>query len=171
MLPFLYVFPTKEEETQKYEDYLTGYISQILEHIYGGSSAKFICICGVSFYIYRLSKTGSKIVGMEKYTKNQNIYSCLSGEHMCVLECIYISIHLEEYKKLKGNSKNIISKLKKLYTELFDKKFPEKFDGLDILKTLEHAANKYNIKFIIYNNDENDRLNHLNTIKKINIIY
>jgi hypothetical protein len=87
MLQYLYVFPTKEEETQKYIDYLTGYVSQILEHIYGGSSAKFICICGVSFYIYRLSKTGTRMVGMEKYTKNQNIYSCLSGEHMCVLEC------------------------------------------------------------------------------------
>jgi hypothetical protein len=57
MLPYLYVFPTKEEETQKYIDYLNGYVSQILEHIYGGSSAKFICICGVLFYIYRLSKT------------------------------------------------------------------------------------------------------------------
>jgi hypothetical protein len=31
MLPYLYVFPT-EEETQKYVEYLTGYISQILEH-------------------------------------------------------------------------------------------------------------------------------------------
>jgi transcription antitermination factor NusA-like protein len=83
---------------------------------------------------------------------------------MCVLECIYISVYLEQYKKLKGNSKHIISKLEKLYTELFDKKIPEKFDDLDIIKTLEHAAGKYNIKFIIYNNDENDRLNHLNTI-------
>jgi hypothetical protein len=33
MLPYLYVFPTKEEETQKYIDYLNGYVSQILEHI------------------------------------------------------------------------------------------------------------------------------------------
>jgi hypothetical protein len=70
MLPYLYVFPTKEEETQKYIDYLNGYVSQILEHIYGGSITKFMCICcGISFYIYRLSKTGSRIVGMEKYTK------------------------------------------------------------------------------------------------------
>jgi hypothetical protein len=68
MLLYLYVFPTKEE-TQKYIDYLNGYVSQILEHRYGGSSSKFICICGISFYIYRLSKTGSRIVGMEK---NQN---------------------------------------------------------------------------------------------------
>jgi hypothetical protein len=75
ILPYLYVFPTKEEETQKYLDYLNGYVFQILEHIYGGSSAKFICIFGISFYIYRLSKTGSWIKGMEKYTKNQNIYS------------------------------------------------------------------------------------------------
>jgi hypothetical protein len=55
MLPYLYVFPTKEEETQKYIDYLNGYVSQILEHIYGGSSAKFICICGISFYIYGIA--------------------------------------------------------------------------------------------------------------------
>jgi hypothetical protein len=71
MLPYLYVFPTKEEETQKYIDYLNGYVSQILN--YGGSSSKFICVCGISFYIYRPSKTGSRIVGMEKYTKNQYI--------------------------------------------------------------------------------------------------
>jgi hypothetical protein len=97
MLPYLYIFPTKEIETQKYLDYLNGYIFQILEHIYGGFSTKFIFITGISLYVYGLSKTGSKIVGMEKYTKNQNIYSCLSGEHMCVLECIYISDYKEKY--------------------------------------------------------------------------
>jgi hypothetical protein len=69
MLPYLYVFHPKESKTQKYLDYLNGYISQILEHIYGRSSTKFICICGISFYIYRLSKTGSKIIGVEKYVK------------------------------------------------------------------------------------------------------
>jgi hypothetical protein len=101
---------------------------------------------------------------MEKYTKNQNIYSCLSGEHMCVLECIYIAVYLEQYKKLRGNVKDITSKLKKFYNELFNKYFPVNFEGLDIMKTLEHAAKKYNIKFIIYNKDENDRICHLNTI-------
>jgi hypothetical protein len=90
------------------------------------------------YFIYAyISKTGFKIVGMEKYIKNKSMYSCLSGEHMCVLECIYISVYLEQYKKLKDNSKDVISKLKKFYTgELFDKKFPEKFDGLDIVKTI-----------------------------------
>jgi hypothetical protein len=29
------------------------------------------------------------------------IYACLSGEHMCVLECIYTAVHFEEYKKRK----------------------------------------------------------------------
>jgi hypothetical protein len=82
ILPYLYVFPTKEVETQKYIDYLNSYISQILEHFYGSSSTKFICICGTSFYVYRLSKTGTKIVDMEKYIKNPNIYPCLSGEHV-----------------------------------------------------------------------------------------
>jgi hypothetical protein len=139
----------------------------MLEHIYGGSSTKFICICGISFYVYRLSKTGSKIIGMEKYIKNQNMYSCLSGEHMRVSECIYISVYLEEYKKLKGNKKDKISKLKKFYTELFDKKFPEKFDGLDTIKTLEHAAGKYNIKFIFYTNEEKNQVVHVMYIKDI----
>jgi hypothetical protein len=53
---------------------------------------------------------------------------------MCVLECIYIAIYLEQYKKLKGTTVNIIPKLKKFYKELFNKPFPEKFDGLDITK-------------------------------------
>jgi hypothetical protein len=83
---------------------------------------------------------------------------------MCVLECIYISVYLEQYNALKDNSRNIITQLKKFYKELFNKPFPEKFDGLDIMKTLEHASSKYNIKFIIYNHDENERLQHLNTI-------
>jgi hypothetical protein len=173
VLPYLYVFPTKEEETQKYIDYLNGYISQILEHIYGGSRTKFICICGILFYIYCLCKIGSKIKGMEKYIKNQNIYYCLFGEYMCVLKCIYIAVHLEEYKASKYNARGIISKLK-FYYELFNKSFPVNFDGLDVMKTLEHAAKKYNIKFIIYSNDNNytkndsdkvcERSNHLNTI-------
>jgi hypothetical protein len=44
MLPYLYIFifPIKEEETQKYLDYLNGYVSQILEHIYGGSSSMYL---------------------------------------------------------------------------------------------------------------------------------
>jgi hypothetical protein len=69
----------------------------------------------VFHYIYRLSKTGSKIGGIENYIKNQNIYHCLCGEHMCVLECIYIAVHLEEYKKLRGNVKDITSKSKKFH--------------------------------------------------------
>jgi hypothetical protein len=48
MLPYLYIFPTKEEESQKYLDYLNSYVSQILEHIYCGWSSKFICICGIT---------------------------------------------------------------------------------------------------------------------------
>jgi hypothetical protein len=67
-----------------------------------------------------------------------------------------------EYKKLRGSSQNIISKLKKFYKELFNKPFPEKFDGLDIIKTFELAANKYRIIFIIYIHDENERLEYLN---------
>jgi hypothetical protein len=46
---------------------------------------------------------------MEKYLKNQNIYSCVSGDHMCVLEYIYISVYKEQY---------IIPKLKQFYREL-----------------------------------------------------
>jgi hypothetical protein len=41
-----------------------------VEHTQGASSTKFICIIGISFYVYRLSRTGSKITGMEKYTQN-----------------------------------------------------------------------------------------------------
>jgi hypothetical protein len=84
-LPFLYIFPENEKETKKYLDYLNGYVSQILDHIPSGSSTKYIGILGISFYIYRLSRTGSRIEGLEKYIKNQNIYSCLTIEHMCVL--------------------------------------------------------------------------------------
>jgi hypothetical protein len=55
---------------------------------------------------------------MDKYTKNQNIYSCLSGDHMCVLECAYISVYNVEYKKLKGSAKTITPKLKQFYREI-----------------------------------------------------
>jgi hypothetical protein len=65
---------------------------------------------------------------------------------------------------MKGTIGNIIPKLKKVYKELFNNQYPEKFDGLDIIKTLQHTANKYNIKFTIYNHDDNERLQHLNTI-------
>jgi hypothetical protein len=138
MLPFLYIFPESEKETKKYLDYLNGYVSQILDHIPSGSSTKYIGILGISFYIYRLSRTGSRIEGLEKYIKNRNIYSCLTIEHMCVLECIYISVYKEEYKKAKGCVKVIKPNLKKFYQELFNKPFSENeyLDGLDLLKTL-----------------------------------
>jgi hypothetical protein len=89
MLPYLYVFPTKEEETHKYIDYLNGYISQILEHIYGSSSAKFICICGISFYVYRLSKTGTKICWYGEVYKE--------SEHICLFiwrTYVYLRMYL-----------------------------------------------------------------------------
>jgi hypothetical protein len=50
-----------------------------------------------------------------------------------------------------------MSQLKKFYKELFNKLFLEKFDGLGIIKIFEFAANKYEIKFIIYNY-KNERL-------------
>jgi hypothetical protein len=63
---------------------------------------------------------------VEKNIKNQNIYACLSGEHMCVLECIYIALHLEQYKKIKGNVKDITWKLKKFHQEWFRYKIYKK---------------------------------------------
>jgi hypothetical protein len=53
---------------------------------------------------------------------------------VCVLECVYIAVHLEEYKAWKYNARDIISKLKKFHQELFNKPFPEKIDGLDTIK-------------------------------------
>jgi hypothetical protein len=56
-----------------------------------------------------------------------------------------IILHKEEYKKL-GIKKNIIPKLKKFYKKLFNKSFPDKFNGLDIIKTLEMTKMRdYNI--------------------------
>jgi hypothetical protein len=78
---------------------------------------------------------------------------------MC-FKTICIAVYLEQFKKLRGNVKDITSKLKKFYNELFNISFTVNFDGLNIVKTLEQAAKKYIIKFIIYNN----RLYHLNTI-------
>jgi hypothetical protein len=46
---------------------------------------------------------------------------------MCVLECIYISVYKEEYKKQKGCKKDIATKLKKFYQELFNKPFSENY--------------------------------------------
>jgi hypothetical protein len=85
-LPFLYIFPESEKETKKYLDYLNVYVSQILDHTPSGSSTKYIGILGISFYIYRLSRIGSRIEGLEKYIKNQNTYTCFTIDHMCVLE-------------------------------------------------------------------------------------
>jgi hypothetical protein len=61
------IFPENEKETKKYLDFLNGYASQILDHIPSGSSTKYIGILGISFYVYRLSKTRSKIEGLKKY--------------------------------------------------------------------------------------------------------
>jgi hypothetical protein len=134
MLPFLYIFPENEKETKKYLDYLNGYVSHILDHIPSSSSTKYTGILGISFYVYRLSRTGSMIEGLEKYIKNKNTYTCLTIELMCVLECIYISVYKKEYKKAKECVRAIIPKLKKFYQELFNKPFSENeyLDGLDL---------------------------------------
>jgi hypothetical protein len=57
-------------------------------------------------------------------------------------------VYLKQYKKLRGNVKDITSELKKFYNELFNKSFPVNFDGLDIMKTLKHTTKKYNISSI-----------------------
>jgi rubrerythrin len=85
---------------------------------------------------------------------------------MCVLQCIYISVYEEEYMKQKGIKKNIIPKLKKFYQKLFNKPFSENeyLDGLDLMKTLKHESSKFNLKFIIYGIDENERYEVLNSV-------
>jgi hypothetical protein len=70
---------------------------------------------------------------------------------MCVSECIYIAVCKEQYKKFRGTICNIIPKLKKFYKELFNKPFPEKFDGLDIIKlfNLQLINTVLNLQFTI----------------------
>jgi hypothetical protein len=84
---FVYFLQKKQTETEKHIDCLNGYISQILEHIYGGSSTNFICITGISFDVYRLSKTGSKTIDMEKFLKIKTYV-----DRVYALQNIYIKV-------------------------------------------------------------------------------
>jgi hypothetical protein len=67
-------------------------------------------------------------------------------------------VYKENYIKLKANIKSIISRLKVFYQELFNKSFPKYFDRLEIIKSLQLASIKYNIKIFVYNLDENNIL-------------
>jgi hypothetical protein len=119
---------------------------------------RYMGICGISFHVYRIVGTGSTVAGIERYKGNQQIYTCTNGSNTCVIECILIARDFEEYRECKGRSRNIISKIRSQYYDLFGETLPKDFDGVEIMETLQMAADKYSLKFVIYiRDDSNDR--------------
>jgi hypothetical protein len=147
--PYTFMVRDRAIDTQKYLEYLNMYIYDMMEKNFDASSTKFIGITGVSFYVYRTRGTGSAITGLEPFIKNQNVYSCLTVDGMCVLECIYIARFPEEYKRLKGSRRNIYYKLREQYKDIFGQNPSKDLESVDIYPTLYIANKKYEINFNI----------------------
>jgi hypothetical protein len=124
----------------------------MLEHTLnnGSSSTKYIAITGVSFSVYRLRNTRVLIPGFEEIYRKRCIYTCNAMDNGCVLECIYIANHMDEYTSFKGCVKQIVHRIKQQYQDLFGSPLPKPFNGIEMINTLEFAAKKYNLTFIIY---------------------
>jgi hypothetical protein len=148
--PFTLIFKKREEQQEILNDYLNASIRNMIEYVLDTSSTKYIGITGVAFYVFPLFGTGTRLIGCEELIKNQWIYSCNGDEGLCVIECIYIALHEEDYKDLKGARHRIFSKLKKQYEELFDKKYSYDIKNLNLNSTLELACKKYGLTFNIY---------------------
>jgi hypothetical protein len=142
------------QDKAKYSDYLHREVQRILEKSVETSSTKYICITGINFSVFRLRNTGAGelIPGYEDLYNSHNraIFTCASGQNTCVLECIYIATDIEKYRSLKGNLKQIMSKIKVIYHTLFNAKLPNNFEGVDVFSTLKLAADKFNLTFTIF---------------------
>jgi hypothetical protein len=55
---------------------------------------------------------------------------------------------------MNGDYTKITPKLKKVYKELFNEKIPEDFHGVSLEQTLQIAAEKYHLYFVLYLYDE-----------------
>jgi hypothetical protein len=67
-----------------------------------------------------------------------------------LIEALLIANNEEEYKGLKGRSQRIIPRIREQYADLFNHPIPKFFGGCEMGNTLKLAAEKYNLKFIIY---------------------
>jgi hypothetical protein len=139
------------EEGELYLGYISTELLKIMEYNADASTTKYIGITGITFWVARIKNTGARLAGYEELINNQLIYSCVNDTYTCALECLYIALHEDEYKSLKGNKKSISARVKRQYEDLFEEPFPQDFEGVEIMDTLNKASKKYNIKFVIYN--------------------
>jgi hypothetical protein len=93
---------------------------------------------------------GTKFPILETLTRNHNVFTCISGEKTCLLEALLIANDEKEYKNLKGRSQRIIPKICQQYIDLFNEPTPQNSEGCEMTNTLTLAAEKCNLKCIIY---------------------
>jgi hypothetical protein len=123
--PFTLIFAKGDQHQQVLNEYLNASIRNMIEYVLDASSTKYVGITGVAFYIFPLLSTGSRLIGYEELIKNKWIYACngsgadgvAGDEGLCVIECIYIALHEEDYKKLKNARQRIFVKLKQQYED------------------------------------------------------
>jgi hypothetical protein len=87
-LPKSLYFGQQQERIDKYLDYLNANIGEMLDKVECSGRKRFVAITGVSFKVFRIRDTGGKIVGLEEFIKNQQIYACSTDNNTCVLEAI-----------------------------------------------------------------------------------
>jgi hypothetical protein len=140
-------------ETKGFLDYIHREIQRMMNYPSYSSNTRFTAITGLAFHVFPLTNVGTVLEKFPQFlnSKNRNVYSCTTTPHGCVLECIYISNHFEEYHDLKGNKKAITARIEQQYLEIFEEPIPKDFNGLEIVSTLKVAAIKYNTIFRIWN--------------------
>jgi hypothetical protein len=106
----------------------------------------------MSFRVFSLRNVGVLTDDYKEFTnrKKRNIYSCTAIKNGCVLECIYISTHENQYKSLKGYKRMIEARIEEQYKEIYGKPLPKDYAGEPTEATLLECSNKYNILYKVY---------------------
>jgi hypothetical protein len=144
-----------DSDRAAYTDYLHREIHGIMDaKTHQSSSTKYVAITGLTLKVFRMRHTGvaDLIHGFEDlYGYNTRaIYTCASCQNCCVLEAIFIARKPDEFRSIKGDTKQILAKILGQYYDLFEKPLILPFEGVDCASTRLMATKKYNFSFSLF---------------------
>lgn len=167
--PVYHIAPPKDDDAEKriplvvkdqkslelFKDYLLSYlINNIQERTRKNTKIKPICYYTMMFHVYRLSKSGAKLPGLEEFIKSKSINVYTEDDNLCMFAS-YAFFKEGSFKDSRKAGQAARRYFKDFYPSA-TKEVMESYQGFNIASELDDFCNhfKVNTRIYQYNKDK-----------------
>ena len=151
------------DSLKKFKAYIISFmINDVQEHNRRVSLGKLICYFRVMFKVYRLSKTGAKLPGLEIFIKRKDVKVYTEDDNMCMFAsyAFFRNAKIDNAKKAFEHARKYFAEFYNISTErkyAHVKEAIANYQGFNIATEIDDFCNHFKVNVAIYHYNDNKR--------------